>query len=185
MARSAIALAALVLLSACQSMPPMETVDRVDLERFMGRWYVIAAIPTFIEDEAYNALEEYSLNEDGTIDTVFSFRDGSFDGELKRYNPKGFVRSEDNAEWGMRFVWPFKSEFLIIYLDEDYDRTIIGRTDRDYVWLMARSPEMPEADYQQLVDFIESRGYDISELRRVPQRWEGDEPRADGDWGSR
>lgn len=179
MARSAIALSVLVFLAACQSMPPMETVDRVDLDRFMGRWYVIAAIPTFIEDEAYNAVEEYSLNEDGTIDTVFTFRDGAFDGELKRYNPTGFVRSENNAEWGMRFIWPFKSEFLIIYLDEAYDRTIIGRTDRDYVWLMARSPEIPEADYRRLVDFIESRDYDIDELRRVPQRWDGDEVRAE------
>lgn len=175
MFRFAIVVTTLVFLSACQSAPPMETVDRVDLDRFMGRWYVIAAIPTFIEDEAYNAVEEYSLNEDGTIDTVFTFRDGSFDGERKRYNPTGFVRSDDNAEWRMQFLWPFKSEFLVIYLDDDYTRTIIGRTDRDYVWLMARRPEIPETDYDRLVDFIESRGYDLDELRRVPHRWDGDE----------
>lgn len=169
--RSVSSLLLVLLLAGCQSAPPMETVDHVDLDRFMGKWYVIAAIPTFIEDEAYNAVEEYRLDEDGTVDTVFRFRDGGFGGEEKRYNPRGFVRSEDNAEWGMRFIWPFKSEYLVIYLDEDYERTIIGRSKRDYVWIMAREPSIPEAEYQQLVEFIEERGYDSSELRRVPQQW--------------
>jgi len=87
-------------------------------------------------------------------------------------NPTGFVQSENNAEWGMRFIWPFKGEFLVIYLDEDYEHTIIGRTRRDYVWIMSREPEMDEADYQRLVSFIEDRGYDISDLRKVPQQWD-------------
>jgi len=79
----------LMLITGCQSMnrPPMETVDQVDLKRFMGDWYVIASIPTFIEKKAYNAVESYSLDSDGTVATVFTFREGGFDGELKRYNP--------------------------------------------------------------------------------------------------
>lgn len=161
-----------LLLGACQSHPPMETVDHVDLQRYMGEWYVIANIPTFLERDAYNAVERYSLNADGTIDTVFTFRKGGFDGERKRYNPTGFVRSDDNAEWGMQFLWPFKAEFLVIYLDEDYEQTVIGRTRRDYVWIMAREPAMSEADYQRILGFLEERGYDIDEIQRVPQRWE-------------
>lgn len=161
-------------LTACQSMPPMETVERVDLDRFMGDWYVIAHIPTFVERDAYNAVERYSLNDDGSIDTVFTFRKGDFDGERKRYNPTGFVRSKDNAEWAMQFLWPFKGEFLVIYLDDDYEQTVIGRTKRDYVWIMAREPEMTDADYEQIVAFLDDRGYDISELREVPQRWPED-----------
>ncbi|WP_217351454.1 lipocalin family protein [Aquisalimonas sp. 2447] len=165
-----VAVAALLLV-ACQSRPPMETVDHVDLERYMGDWYVIANIPTFLERDAHNAVESYSLNDDGTIDTVFTFRQGAFDGELKRYNPKGFVRSEDNAEWGMQFIWPIKAEFLIIYLDDEYQHTVIGRTRRDYVWIMAREPEMPEAEYQRIVAFLGERGYDTDAIQRVPQRW--------------
>ncbi|WP_353959910.1 lipocalin family protein [Aquisalimonas lutea] len=164
--------AAALLLGACQSHPPMPTVDRVDLERYMGDWYVIAHIPTFLERDAYNAVERYSLNDDGTIDTVFTFRKGGFDGERKRYNPTGFVRSDDNAEWGMQFLWPFKAEFLVIYLDDDYQQTVVGRTRRDYVWIMARQPGIPEADYQRILGFLDERGYDIGEIRRVPQRWD-------------
>ena len=90
------------LLSACAARgPEMETVDYVDLDRFMGKWYVIANIPTFLEKDAYNAVETYTMNDDGTIDTEFTFRKGGFDGELKDFNPKGFVKdTESNALWG-------------------------------------------------------------------------------------
>ena len=150
----------------------MATVDSVDLERFMGSWYVIANIPTFLEKDAYNAVETYSLNDDGTIDTDFTFRKGSFDGESKRYNPKGFVLdTQSNALWGMRFIWPIKADYRIVYLDEDYSQTIIGRQKRDFVWIMAREPEISESDYEMLLGVVESLGYDTSKVERVPQQW--------------
>jgi apolipoprotein D and lipocalin family protein len=133
---------------------------------------VIGNIPTFIERGAHNAVESYSLDADGTVSTVFTFRKGAFDGPEKRYTPRGFVRSENNAEWGMRFVWPIKAEFLIIYLDEDYSQTVIGRSKRDYVWIMAREPEIPEEEYQRILAFLSERGYDTERIERVPQRWE-------------
>lgn len=160
-------------LLGCQSMskPPLDTVDYVDIERFMGDWYVIANIPTFIEEEAYNALESYELNDDGTIATTFTFNQGGFNGELKTYHPKGFVENrESNAVWGMQFVWPIKADYRIVYLTEDYSQVIIGRNKRDYVWIMARTPQIPEADYQHMLKLIAEMGYDISKVRRVPQQ---------------
>lgn len=163
----------LAMLTGCTaSLPPLKTVERVDLPRFMGPWYVIAAIPTFIETEAFNAIEDYRLAPDGTIDTVFTFNQGGFDGPPKRYNPRGFVVDRvNNSTWGMRFIWPFKAEFLITHLSADYSQTVIGRNKRDYVWIMARTPQMPEADYQRLVEELKRQGYDVAKLRRVPQRW--------------
>jgi apolipoprotein D and lipocalin family protein len=169
---SFLAITTALALSACSSHPPMETVDYVDIERFMGDWYVIGHIPTWPERDAYNAVERYELNDDGTIATTFTLQRGGFDARVREMNPKGFVRSENNAEWGMQFIWPIKGEFLIIYLDEDYEHTIVGRTKRDYVWLMARKPEMDEDYYQELVQFIADRGYDIEDLRRVPHNHE-------------
>ncbi len=161
-----------LFLGGCQSAPPMKTVDYVDLERFMGDWYVVANIPTFIEQGAHNAVESYRLDDDGTIATTFTFRKGGFDGEKKTYTPRGFVvDTETNALWGMQFVWPFKGDYRIIYLDDDYETTVIGREKRDYVWLMARTPEPPAADYERAVEAIRAAGYDLSELQRVPQRW--------------
>lgn len=151
--------------------PPLKTVEKVDLERFMGPWYVIACIPTAIEKKAHNAVETYRLNSDGTIDTVFTFNKGALDGPPKRYNPRGFVRDRvNNSTWGMRFVWPIKAEFLITHLNADYTQTVIGRNKRDYVWIMARTPNMPEEDYRRLVAELAAQGYDITKLRRVPHR---------------
>ncbi|NIV18913.1 MAG: hypothetical protein GWN47_11155 [Woeseiaceae bacterium] len=151
--------------------PEMKTVDYVDIERFMGPWYVIANIPTFVEKGAHNAIESYELNDDGTIATTFTFRKDSFDGKQKEYNPKGFVLdTETNARWGMRFVWPLKSDYRIVYLDDDYTQTVVARQKRDFVWIMARTPAIPEEDYARLVSLVGDLGYDTSLLKRVPQR---------------
>lgn len=76
-----------------------------------------------------------------------------------------------NAIWGMRFIWPFKADYRIVYLDSDYTQTIIGREDRDYVWIMARTPSIPEADYQRLLELLKREGYEISKINKVPQQW--------------
>ena len=162
-----------VMLSGCATeAPELPTVDYVDLERFMGDWYVIANIPTFLEKGAHNAVENYALNDDGTIATTFTFNKDSFDGKRKEHNPKGFVtNTETNAVWGMRFVWPIKADYRVIYLDEDYSVTIIGRNKRDYVWIMAREPQISDSVYSELVDVVAEAGYDISKIEPVPQQW--------------
>lgn len=163
---------AILTLGGCATgEPEMKTVDYVDIDRFMGPWYVIANIPTFVEKGAHNAIETYELNEDGTIATTFTFRKDSFDGKQKEYNPKGFVLdTETNARWGMRFVWPLKSDYRIVYLDDDYTQTVVARQKRDFVWIMARTPTIPDEDYARLVTFIGDLGYDTSKLERVPHR---------------
>jgi apolipoprotein D and lipocalin family protein len=160
-------------LAACASKAPeMETVEYVDIERFMGDWYVIANIPTFLEKGAHNAVETYRLDDDGSIATTFTYRKNSFDGKLKTYNPRGFITdTQTNATWGMRFVWPIKADYRIIYLDDDYTKTVIGRQSRDFVWIMAREPSISDQEYDELVDLVESVGYDTAKLERVPQQW--------------
>ena len=166
------ALLCAVLVAGCQSGPKLATVERVDLERFMGDWYVIASIPIGAEKQSYNGVESYRMNPDGSIATTYTFRDGGFDGEAKRYTPVGFVRNTTtNAEWGMRLFGPFKLEYLITYLAPDYSTTIISRSARDYAWIMARTPPVSEADYAALTAALAAQGYDLSKLRRVPQRW--------------
>lgn len=167
-----ISLVSLALLTGgCATAPrePLPTVPRVDLPRFMGDWYVIAHIATFIERSAFDAVESYALAADGTIATTFTFRAGAHDGPAKRYTPTGFVRDTvNNSTWGMQFVWPIKAEFLISHLDAAYTQTIIARNARDYVWVMARTPSIPEADYAAHVERLRGWGYDVSKLRRVP-----------------
>ncbi len=152
--------------------PPVPTVPRVDLDRYMGDWYVIATIPTSYEKGAYNVLDSYRLSPDGTIAATCTYRKGGFDGPLRTMRPKGFVRDPGaNATWWMQFFWPLKAEYLIAYLSPDYSQTIVARTKRDYVWVMARTPSIAEADYTRLVEKVAELGYDTGKLERVPQRW--------------
>lgn len=158
-----------ILITGCQTMKPIYTVEAVDLKRFMGDWYIIASIPTFIEKNAYNAVESYRLDEDGTIATTFRFNKGNLDGPLKKYTARGFIRDKlSNAVWGMQFIWPFKAEYRIVYLAEDYSQTVIGRSKRDYVWIMARQPSIADKDYERILEFLTDQGYSLKDLRKVP-----------------
>jgi apolipoprotein D and lipocalin family protein len=150
---------------------PIPPVANVDLPRFMGDWYVIAHIPTFVERESYDAIETYELAADGRIKTTFKQRKGSHDAPLKTMHPVGTVRpGTNNAVWGMQFIWPIKAEYVIVYLDEDYTQTIVGRSARDYVWVMARTPQIAETDYAAHMQRLRDLGYDVSKVRRVPHR---------------
>jgi apolipoprotein D and lipocalin family protein len=162
-------------LAACRSdYPPLALAGDVDLARFMGDWYVIANIPTVIERDAHDAIESYRLAADGTVETTFTFRKGGFDGPRKVYTPRGFVRpGTGNAVWGMQFVWPVKADYRIAWLAADYSQVVIGREARDYVWIMARAPSIPDADYAAIIDFLAQQGYDVSKVRKVPQRGDG------------
>jgi apolipoprotein D and lipocalin family protein len=173
------ALVASLILAGCSAAqrPPIQTVPHVDLPRFMGDWYVIASIPTFVETDAYNAVESYRLDTDGTIATTFTFRQGSYDGALKSHHSRGFVLDpQSNAVWGMQFIWPFKGDFRIVYLNSEYTQTVIGREKRDYVWIMARQPTIPDADYRRIVELLARESYDTTQIQKVPQRWESAQP---------
>ena len=162
----------LAFLAGCQTAPRIHTVSHVDLDRFMGSWFVVANIPTFIEKDAYNAIESYKRDKDGTIATTFTFREGSFTGPSRRYDPRGFVTDPStNAEWDMQFIWPIKSDYRIVYLSDDYEATIIGRDERDYLWIMTRNPLITEDRLKQLIEIAAREGYDPQKIRRVPQKW--------------
>lgn len=150
----------------------METVAHVDLKRFMGDWYVIANIPTFIEKGARNPVESYRLDPDNTVGITFTYNDDSPDGPRKTITSRGFiVDGQTNATWGVQFIWPFKADYRVVHLDEGYSQTVIAREKRDYVWIMARTPQISDADYQRLVAVVAGHGYDVSRIQKVTQRW--------------
>ena len=142
------ALMASIFAAGCAHTPPTITpVASVDLQRFMGDWYVIANIPSFPEREAYNAVESYELKDDGRIMTTFRFRKGSFDAPVKVMHPVGrVIPGTRSAVWDMQVFWPIKAEFVIVGLNDDYSQTISGRGKRDDAGVMARTPTISEQD---------------------------------------
>ncbi len=151
---------------------PIPLVESVDLQRFMGDWHVIGFIPIFAEADAHNGIETYALNADGSIATTYRYRGGGFNAPLTVNTPKGFVESgTNNALWAMQFIWPFKAEYRIVYLKPDYSVSIVARNKRDYVWLLAREPQMDDASFEQYRKKIAAMGYDPAEFVRQPQQW--------------
>ncbi len=147
--------------------PPMALAPFVDLDRFMGKWYVHGYTPTLIDPAAYNPTETYERAADGRILTTYQFNAGDFDGKQKTYRPVARIfDKESNAEWRMRFFGVINAPYLIIYVSEDYRYTVIGHPDRDLAWIMSRSPEIAEDQYGQLLSELEKRNFDLSTFRR-------------------
>ena len=163
----------LIFLVSCSStQPKIKPVDNVELEKFMGDWYVLAHIPAFVEKNAYNAIESYQYNkEKELIQTTFTFNSGDFNGPPKKYEPLGYVLpGTNNAVWGMQFIWPIKAQYIISYVDNDYQNTIVARDKRDYLWFMSRNKEISTKKKQWIYEKTTELGYDKDMIRFVPHK---------------
>lgn len=159
------------LLSACTK--EYKTVPQVDLERFMGDWYVIAILPNFIEKNAVNGIENYAMNPDGSIAITYTFRKGSPTGKEKVLTPKGKIYNKNTkAEWRVQLFKPFWSPYLVIDLADDYRYTVIGVPNRKFAWIMSRTPFISETDYQNILVNMQKEGYKVSKLIKMPQVWD-------------
>ena len=151
--------------------PPLELADFVDLERFMGTWYVHGYTPTIIDARAFNATETYEIADSGRILTTYRFNADSTYGPEKVYTPSArSVNTTTNAEWRMRFFGLINAAYLILYVSDTYDYTVIGHPDRDLAWIMSRSPQIAEPRYLELRAELERRSFNLSEFRRVEHR---------------
>jgi apolipoprotein D and lipocalin family protein len=124
------------------------------------------------EKGAYNATETYTWNQEkNRVDIDFRYNKNAFDGPEKKIPQKGFVYNQTTkAEWRVQPIWPLKFAYLIIDLAKDYSDTVVGVPNRQYVWIMARQKTMTDVRYNELVKKLESLGYDIAKLQKVPQR---------------
>jgi len=172
----AVVLAFVLLLAGCQSgprrgQPPMPLAAVVDVDRFMGTWYVHGYTPTPIDPAAHNPTETYRRRDDGKIATTYRFNAGSFDGEEKVYHPVGRVHDPaSQAERRMTFFGLITSPYLILAVDEAYETTVIGHPNRKLAWIMTRSPEISDETYERLRTELVRRDFDLSKLQRATHR---------------
>lgn len=145
------------------------TVDYVEKERFMGTWYVMAGRFTPLEKDVFNAVEKYSWNENKErIDIDFSYNKGSLKGPLKEIPQKGWIVDEKtNATWKISPFWPLKFTYLVVALDPDYEWTAIGVPNKNYLWIMARSPQFSKSQVQEVLEELEKVDYPTENLTYV------------------
>lgn len=162
-----------LLLAACASnpiLPPQHTVAHIDLNRYMGRWYVIANIPYLLERGKVASIDEYGVGEDGWMTNNFIFRRGSLDAPEVTWHGKAKVtNTETNAEWKVQFIWPFTAPYMVIDLDPDYRWAVVGYPDRSLMWVLSRDTTLAAPIYQGIVARAAAQGYDTSKLTMIPQ----------------
>ncbi len=150
--------------------PPLETVPYVDIQRYLGTWYEIATIPQRFQKGCTAVTATYSLNKDGTISVVNACRKGALDGPRKSVRGKAWVvDKKTNAKLKVRFFWPFSGDYWVIGLDADYRWAVVGHPGRNYLWVLSRTPQMEEALYREILELVQSRGYDLGKIQRTLQ----------------
>ena len=142
----------LIFASFLKGADTMKTVESVDLEKFMGKWFVIALVPNMIEKGATNSSDTYVLNKDGTIDITY---DAIKDGKARQIKQKGTVINKtSNAEWTIQMRKPFiplmKFPFKIVYVDDNYEYMAVGYPKNTMGWIMGRTPKITDEEYKKI-----------------------------------
>lgn len=158
---------------ACSTGSSMNTVNKVDIPQFMGKWYVLAGRFTFLEVDVHNGVESYTWNEkENRIDIDFTYRQGGFDGKEKSVPQKGWIYNQNSgAHWKVSPLWPLKFDYLVVALDDNYQWTAIGVPDQKYLWIMARDWKNPKPIIESAVRALTEKGYDAGHLVTVPHQW--------------
>jgi apolipoprotein D and lipocalin family protein len=144
-----------------------QAVARVDLERYMGKWYEIASFPTWFQRDCFCTTADYELRGDH-VWVKNSCRKGSPGGDLDVATAKAFaVAGSNNSRLKVQFFWPFKGDYWIIALDDNYQYAMVGHPDREYLWVLSRTPEMPENAYLSFTEIAREKGYDVTKLRKT------------------
>ena len=161
-------------LAGCSTMKStrnLTTVTQVDLDRYMGRWQVIAYVPNFVENGKVATADSYAKRPDGKMDNIYSFRKGSLDAPEKSWHGTAWVTNQQtNAEWKVRLLWPFTSDYKILELAPDYAWAVVASNGGDLLWILARDRTLPDPVYSDLLGRLERRGLDSASLVKVPQR---------------
>jgi apolipoprotein D and lipocalin family protein len=168
-----------LLLSSCKTMDrnnmkPLETVNFVDINRYIGEWYEVARYEHKFQKGCVGSKATYSLRDDGKITVVNECFEKSFSGNIRSVKGKAWVvDKQSNAKLKVSFFWPFSGDYWVIDLGENYEYAVIGHPGRKYLWILSRTPEMDENVYNEILDRLEKQDYDTTKLFTSPQQVKG------------
>jgi apolipoprotein D and lipocalin family protein len=150
---------------------PLQTVPYVDLNLYMGDWYVIAHLPYSLEKGKVGTIDRYTMRPDGNIDNAFLFHRGTLEAPLEQWKALAWVHNKKtNAEWRVQFIWPLRSPYLVLDLDPNYQWSVVGHPRRKLGWVLSKSPTLNEATYRGILQRLGKQGYDTSKFVKVLQR---------------
>jgi len=156
----------LSLLSACTGLPEgLTPVTGFELQRYLGQWYEIARLDQSFERGLTDIRAEYSLRDDGGIRVINSGYSSEQGGRKAAEGKAYFVDRADIGRLRVSFFGPFYGAYNIIALDKtDYQWVVICGPDRDYLWILSRTPHMDEATLQNLIKQAQELGFTTKQL---------------------
>lgn len=148
--------------------PPLNVVEKVDITRYIGKWYEIARLPFSQQEGCSCTTAEYEIINSTTLRVINKCIK---EGELDDANGKAFVvEGSNNAKLRVQFFWPFRGDYWVIELDEEnYQYAVVGTPSRKYMWILSRTPKMDEQIYNSLLQKASAKGFDISKLLKTEQ----------------
>jgi apolipoprotein D and lipocalin family protein len=146
----------------------LNVVPHVDLERYLGKWYEIARLPTKFEEGCTEITANYSLLKDGGVSVLNQCNKR---GKAKQAKGKAkIVDKTTGAKLKVTFFWPFYADYWIIKLGADYEYAIVGTPNRKYLWILSRTPQINNKTLSELTEFAKAKDFDISRLIMTPQK---------------
>lgn len=160
---------------SCSSKKPLadkSVVPELDIQRYLGKWYEIARYDHSFERGMIGVTAEYSMRDDGKIKVVNSGYKNGFKGNRSEAVGKAKIPDPVNepAKLKVSFFWFFYGDYFVLDLDKDYQWALVGSSSDKYLWILSRSPQMPDLLYDELLDKLRKRGYDVSKLIKVEQK---------------
>lgn len=145
--------------------PPLDVVEWVDIDRYLGEWYEIARMPVPFEKGCYRSTATYSKNANGTIRVVNSCHKNDINGPLKTVAGKAYIADEGtNAKLKVQFFWPFKGDYWILDLGDNYEYALVGEPSRKSMWILSRTPQISLEVLQTLVGKAGEKGFNTEKL---------------------
>jgi len=164
------AMGVLAMLSGCVKIPQgVEPVEDFALNPYLGKWYEIARLNHSFERGLSRVTARYSMREDGGVRVInrgYREESGEWDeAEGRAY----FVEEPDRGFLKVSFFGPFFGSYVVMEWDPDSHAYVCG-PNKEFLWLLAREPEVSESRKQHFVDFARERGFPVGELIWVRQQ---------------
>jgi apolipoprotein D and lipocalin family protein len=165
--------AAALIAVGCAEHPPLDVAE-VELERFEGGWYEIAKLPRATQSGCTGTVAVYRLNSKSELDVYSECHEEALDGPVRRMSARAVVTDPDEpAKLALDFGG-FFGDYWIVDVAPDYRYAAVGHPSRDYLWILARSPVMPDIDFTALAERVRAKGFDVDRLERTLQAPEGE-----------
>lgn len=160
----------LLLTNCSDDMKPLNTVVHVDIDRYLGKWYEIARLPNSFEKGLICCTAEYSIREDGKIKVLNSGHPENNPEKIETATGKAWLPDANiTSRLKVQFFWPFRGDYYIFHLDDDYQNVLVGAPNRKYLWLLSRTPVIEDTLYYELMEIAKTNDFDVSDIYKTPQ----------------